>query len=383
MKIYGKKNVVEAALERIAYIFNTFEEVIVGFSGGKDSTITLALSLIVARQLGRTPLKVMFLDQEAEWQTVIDYIRDVMHYDDVEPLWYQMPMRISNSTSPDQPWLHCWEEGETWMRERDSFSIKENKYGTISFVKLFEKIVAVDYPNKSVAYLSGVRAEENPGRMIGLTQGLTYEHITWGKILNKKLKHFTFYPLYDWSYKDIWRYMYDHKVPYCKIYDYMYQYGVHVNKMRVSNLHHETAIDSLYYLQEIESDTWNKLTRRLKGINTTGNLKSEAIKVPDYLPYMFDDWIEYRNYLINNLVSDDLIKQKYLKYFKRMDTKFPYPEIAEKMVKAQISTLLHNDYHFTKLGNWQSSPEVRALWEWKERGTIPRSKSIRKKWLGY
>ena len=39
MKFYLDENVYDAAIERIEYLFDEFDEVIVSFSGGKDSTI--------------------------------------------------------------------------------------------------------------------------------------------------------------------------------------------------------------------------------------------------------------------------------------------------------------------------------------------------------
>ena len=49
-KIYKQKNVYEAAKERINYLFNEFDNVVVGFSGGKDSTCVLNLALEVAEE---------------------------------------------------------------------------------------------------------------------------------------------------------------------------------------------------------------------------------------------------------------------------------------------------------------------------------------------
>ena len=46
MKIYLKQNVWDAALERIEHIFDEFDDVVVSFSGGKDSTVTF-------QQIGR------------------------------------------------------------------------------------------------------------------------------------------------------------------------------------------------------------------------------------------------------------------------------------------------------------------------------------------
>ena len=42
-------------------------------------------------------------------------------------------------------------------------------------------------------------------------------------------------------------------------YDYYYQYGIAIKDMRVSNVHHETAIPHLFHLQEIESNTCEKI----------------------------------------------------------------------------------------------------------------------------
>ena len=78
MKIYLDKNVYDSAIERLEYIFDEFENVIVASSGGKDSTVIFNLALQVARKKKKLPLKVMFLDQEAEWQSVIDYTKEIM-----------------------------------------------------------------------------------------------------------------------------------------------------------------------------------------------------------------------------------------------------------------------------------------------------------------
>jgi len=80
VRIYRDIDVFEAALARIRWVFDEFgRNVVVAFSGGKDSTCVLNLAHIVATERNELPLKVMWIDQEAEWQAVVDYARTALH----------------------------------------------------------------------------------------------------------------------------------------------------------------------------------------------------------------------------------------------------------------------------------------------------------------
>ena len=50
MRIYDDKNVFESALDRIRYIYDEFENIMVCTSGGKDSTVIYNLCKIVAKE---------------------------------------------------------------------------------------------------------------------------------------------------------------------------------------------------------------------------------------------------------------------------------------------------------------------------------------------
>ena len=364
MKIYKKENVFNASLDRIRYLFDEFENVVVSFSGGKDSTIVLNLALQVAEEKGRLPLRVMFLDQEAEWQAVIDYMEDIFADPRIEPMWLQIPFHIFNASSSVKQWIIAWEEGAEHMRKRNHMSLKENLYGTMRFFDLFSKIPAYHYPNERMCFLGGVRAEESPRRYLAMTEALTYKDITWGKQLNKDLGHYTFYPIYDWSYTDVWKAIHDNNWQYTKVYDYQYMHGVPVRKMRVSNLHHETAIDVLFYLQEVEQETWVKLTQRMTGINTAGKLKGDYFIKE--LPFMFANWLEYRNYLTQQLVQDEKSKERFLKKWGEMDIRYEGMKHIEDLYKAQINTILANDIDLTKLKNFTEKPDILNWKKWQQ-----------------
>ena len=353
--VYGNRSVWDVALDRIRYIFDEFENVVVNFSGGKDSTVTLYLALIVAEEKGRLPLPVMFIDQEAEWDCTIDYIRIVMSDPRVKPLWLQVPFRIFNATSGTEPWLTAWEPGkeDIWIRQKEDVSIKKNPTKTDRFAELFKEVGNWYFKGKRYAHLAGVRAEESPARRTGLTAYATYKWITWGKVEDKKKDQYVFYPLYDWSYKDIWKAIHDNGWEYCKLYDYMYQYGTPVSDMRVSNVTHETAVKNLYFLQEVEADLWNRLTKRLSGINTAGRLKHDWGK-PDTLPPMFKDWREYRDHLLENLVQDPDAKAIMRKHVKADEEQY-LPEIMDKVAAMHIDMILKNDYFGTKRDTFRAA----------------------------
>jgi len=376
MKIYQKINVYEDAQKRISYLFDEFPNVVVGMSGGKDSCVVFNLALEEARKRNRLPLSVMWLDQEAEFQSTADHVREIMYMPEVNPIWLQMHFKIFNATSHTEEWLECWEPGKEWMREKDPISIKENVFGTERFHEMFTKVLDYYYPNDKACYIAGVRCEESPTRYVALTTAATYKHITYGKILNKKKQHFTFYPIYDWIYVDVWKAIHDNGWPYNDIYNSQYRHGIKIQNMRVSNLHHETALKSLLYLQEVEPETWEKLSRRLSGINTIKHLKNDAIAAITDLPEAFENWREYAFYLLENLITDEAKRKVYAKKFKALEKKYEnLVHHKNGLYKMMVTTVVVNDFEFTKLSNWERNPELNAWRHFNNKGILPQKRN--------
>lgn len=353
-RMYLQQNVFDAALDRIRWLYDEFNNIYVNFSGGKDSVVILNLALKVAKEKNRLPVPVLFVDQEAEWQSTIDLVEQVMTDTRVEPHWLQVPLRLFNATSTQDQWLHCWhpEQEEHWVRPKHPISIKENHFGTDRFAELLDAYVRYKHKDEPAINLTGVRTEESPSRLLGLTVYETYKGETWGAKRSGKNKY-NFHPIYDWSYTDVWKAIHDHDWPYNKIYDAQYQYGVPIRKMRVSNVHHETAVNTLHYLQELEHDTWERIVQRVQGVNTVKHLK-EDFSAPKELPYMFNTWREYRDHLLENLITDPKQKDLYKKQFAQSENMYQ-PHVIPSLIKTHIAMLIVNDYHGTKLTNFAAS----------------------------
>lgn len=119
MKIYKNKNVYEATVERLNFIFDEFDKVCVSFSGGKDSGVVLNMAIDIARARGRK-LGVLFIDLEAFYPITIEFVGKMLteNEDVLEPYWVCLPMESPNSLSYLDPTWIWWEPEKEpiWVR---------------------------------------------------------------------------------------------------------------------------------------------------------------------------------------------------------------------------------------------------------------------------
>lgn len=344
----------QTALDRMRWIFDEFDgKVIVSTSGGKDSTVTLELALMVAREKGYLPLKAYWLDQECEFESTVRYQRYLADRPEIDFDWYQVPFRLFNATDHANPWLDVWGPGEDWVRPKEPDSIHDNPFGTTRFGTT---LGAIDRSYDGVT-LTGMRVEESPRRRMTLLSHPTYKWVTWtgGSIKDNSLK---MHPVYDWSYRDVWKAIEENGWRYNTHYDQQFRYGVPVRNMRVSNYHHETALSSLTYLQEVEPVTWEAATRRLAGIHTYAHMPEN--QVPKHLPYMFTSWYEYMEYLITNLVSNPDEQKEYWRLYHKAK-KSQMPESRTSAEEVLVRAVIINDSFGTTVDNWISVQPTEGL----------------------
>lgn len=304
--LYKENNVFDEALERINMLFDTHDDIIVNMSGGKDSTVLFNLALSVAKERNRLPLKVFWLDQEAEWQRTVDYMNSIMRMPEVQPLWYQIPFDFTNSLSAKNNFLRVWDEtqADKWIHPKSDISIKENPTKLNRFHDLMTNLPDYCTESDNCAVLVGMRMQESQHRRLAICFGRAkFQGITWCQV--KKGKKQVFWPIYDFTMDDIWTAIAKNHWKYNPVYDLMYRWGLGKRNMRVSSLIHETAWQNLAMLQEFEPETYNRFTTRIPGISCANHSFDEGGYVPKTLPFAFKDWKEYRDYLLVHITKPE------------------------------------------------------------------------------
>lgn len=299
--IRGVADVLQAAQQRIAFLFDNYDNIQLSFSGGKDSTVLLHLLNEEAKKRNRKFI-VYFQDQEAEYQATIDLVQWAMSQPNIVPLWYQVPIFMTNAASSTQLFLWAWGENEKWVRDKHPLAIHSiNKKYPKRFHK-FNLWVGQELRKLQGTCVSiiGLRAEESPDRrfvMFGEDSEMFW--------LRRKNEPHRAYPIIDWRYKDVWKYLIEGNFKYNKIYDKMYMLGHDIRTMRVSNLVHEKSFRCLTDLQELEPETYNALEERLQGVHTAAIYgKENLIYSIKELPESFKTWKEYKDFLLDNIHPD-------------------------------------------------------------------------------
>ncbi|SHJ19642.1 Predicted phosphoadenosine phosphosulfate sulfurtransferase, contains C-terminal DUF3440 domain [Cruoricaptor ignavus] len=373
VKKYNNKNVYQAAVERMDYIFQNYETIVVSLSGGKDSTVTTHLALQAARKHNKM-FYLFFLDQEVEYKHTVDFIEQMMADEFVIPIWFQIHAKLPNPSSISTNVLDPWnpEKEEIWIRPKNEISKKVidwdvskvgaskmndssiKMYGFVSLIKCMEEMFA---GRESVAQIIGLRADESLNRFRAVTKNEGVPGIPWS---TKRKNSVNFYPIYDWRFSDVWTYLGKFQLPYNKIYDLFYWKGMNPNKMRLANLIHTKSYECIRLLQEFEPETVDKMIDRIPGTATAQEYAGrDGIYKANTLPERFSSWKEYRDYLLDTLPNQEhatIFRERFSKQFEN-----------NYVFRQQVNQILITDINnYKPIDNAEVDPAEKRRQKWME-----------------
>ena len=276
-----KTNVYQETLNSIHYLYDTFDDVVVSFSGGKDSTALLLCVIDVAKKLNRLPVNAFFYDEEAIHPPTIEYVRRVYDMPEVNLQWLCIPIKHRNACSNEQPYWFCWNPTEKHLWTRELPDVAETEHPKFKIGQSMQEFGAEHYRNTNKIVVQGIRTEESLRRYraVAMKKEENYiAHPDKGVIYG--------YPIYDWSSQDVWRLVKQKNADYNRTYDIFNrtdQYGHFLNQ-RVCPPFGEEPIRGLWVYAECFPEMWQKMIKRVKGAATAARYGNTELYSTGYKP---------------------------------------------------------------------------------------------------
>lgn len=306
-------NVLEAAKNRISFVFDKFEEICLSFSGGKDSTVLLHITMQEAKRRNRK-IGILFVDWEAQFSLTIEHIKICieMYKEFITPYWICLPLLTTNSCSMYEPEWVCWDPAkkDIWVREIEKDAITDGSklpfyYNKMTFEEFVPKFGLWYAKGKTCANLIGIRADESLNRLRSIiSQNKTrFENKAWSTCIGEN--SYNMYPIYDWKTSDIWTFHGKYpEFPHNQVYELMYKSGVKFPQMRICEPFSEQSRRGLWLYHILEPQTWVKVANRVSGVNSASLYCKEKgsilgngkITKPDRFT-----WKEYLEFLLSSM----------------------------------------------------------------------------------
>ena len=215
-KHYIDSDVYTEAIKRIEHTINSFDNVLVAFSGGKDSWVCVNLVEEVYRKLGiKEKVKVFFRDEELIPDDVIDFVQEKAESGRYDFRYYAIPLWSTKYILGKTYDYIQWDKNRQWMREPPEYAIRLPEGDDRVFSQYDADEFICQNEKGRVAIITGVRADESLMRLSACTVKKNENYITGTNY--KRIKGVK--PIYDWTQRDIFVYYCKNDIRYCGIYD--------------------------------------------------------------------------------------------------------------------------------------------------------------------
>lgn len=382
LKQYQDVDVLTAAKRRIEYVFDNFEVVTVSFSGGKDSTVMLHLTMEEAIRRGRK-VGVLIIDMEAQYRATIDHIQACvdLYRPHIDLHWMCLPISLRNAVTVYEPKWLCWDPDaeQSWVRPKPADAAEPppwfiNGMEFEEFVPLWGEWYAA---GRTTASLVGIRADESLNRFRTIADADKGMHNGRRWTTHNADSLYSVFPIYDWRTEDVWRFHSRYPdLPHNTVYDLMHKAGVPLSKQRLCQPYGDDQRQGLWLYHILEPQTWAKLIARVNGANSGAVYIQDSGNMTGYRSITLPPghtWKSFTNLMLGSLPAPT--REHYIARFRvfiegwRGRGYEVIPDEAPKVLEDQkwapswrrlAKVLLRNDYWCKGLGFQQPKSDAYA-----------------------
>lgn len=254
-RVYSDEvDVLTAARDRMRHIYDIFDAVVVMFSGGKDSMSVLHIAHEIAQERSIQCVNVVFRDEELISQCVIDTVTRYRDLPWVRMLYFAVPL-VSHKYVLGKTYSYTqWDSNRRWVRQPPDFAIRLVEGDKRSFDEFTTDDFIGKYFKGKIAFCTGIRADESLVRLRSCINKLNENYI-----VNSETKGINLCkPIFDWTEKDVFKYLHDVGAEYAPIYDAQTwadtrrRVSTPIHAEAAKRFHVLRAVDPILYAQVID-----------------------------------------------------------------------------------------------------------------------------------